>query len=101
MTDAWDAAIIATFRLKPYVDLDRHEAIIRAFLSALPIPDAEATLRAMVEGTWKAVPVEPTEAMLAAAFDVRGYETEDIDSEITWQHMLAAAPASPNGGPAG
>lgn len=62
-----------------------------------PTPSELATLAAIRDGTWKAVPVEPTEAMGDAG---AGHVDQEIfeSPENVYRAMLAAAPAAPKEG---
>ena len=86
MTDAEKLRDIST-----YIALTEYrDAILRAadLLDAVP-PE---TLAALKGGTWKAVPVEPTEEMIKAAAN-----GEDTSPRGEYCAMLASAPAKPEG----
>ena len=53
------------------------------------------TLAALRDGSWQAVPVEPTDKMLDALADGAWCDTTDDDLYDLWAAMLAAAPAKP------
>ena len=58
------------------------------------------TLAAIKAGTWKAVPVEPTRAMIETAEEgyVKMYTgTPTISPERCYRIMISAAPAKPEG----
>ena len=62
---------------------------VGALRAALEQPQPDTGIPASVPAGWKLVPVEPTEAMLDAAFSI------SPDADVAYQRMLAAAPQPP------
>ena len=56
-----------------------------------------ALVKALKAGTWKAVPVEPTVGMIHAADDPGLLRGATPHIRTTFQRMLSAAPAKPEG----
>ena len=95
MTDADKLREIAKIvQLKGFQYLSPEEILwFASMLDAVP-PE---TLRALKAGTWKAVPREPTERMVAHGFSIHPCSPGQSKVTDCYNAMLSAAPAKPEG----
>ncbi len=88
MTDAEKLREIATC-----LEMVAHKETCEEIADLLEVIPPE-TLAALKAGTWKAVPVEPTEKMLKQAWDECA-NGDEATYRIAYRAMLAAAPEKP------
>lgn len=98
VTEPWSKPMHVTWERASPADVDKALARLGAYADGRKDAAAEASPQAVPAG-WKLVPVEPTERMLAAAFDVyeftpgeQGYKTGNDMRTAVYKAMVEAAP---------